>query len=300
MDLKHRSTRRAFLGLLGKGLLAATAVATVPSLAFAGNQGETGRGGEQILESADNHSETERKVEEILGFDVDVNDFAMLRNGGETIFNIQSPKNFQGYIGFSESYLERNPESAQNDLLAMYELQKSNGNLDGVSLWNAHWNDDNAYRNAHVAHSSIPLEEDWNTIAKGKGLPVQTKESGHETFYLPFPSRELDENVIKYLNTLESSPLKWDVEKLWGLDIDVFKTEADKRWILKGRSSTMLYNPQTEQFYVGGIWDRNTEIKNVDSKARQLLLKEKGSNWRLQMLDTTDNRTCSAYKASMF
>ena len=280
MNIESKISRRDFLGVLGRGVIVAGAVSAFPSLAY-----------------SKNHKETERNVEKILGFDVEVDGFNVLRNGGEVVFDIKSPKNFKGDIGFSESYLNRNLKSAKEDLLKMYNLKKENEGLDKVSLWNAHFRENDIIRNAEVGYSSIPLESDWNTIFNGKGILANNKEILCESFYLPFPSRTLDEKLIRYVKNLGENPLKYKIKELWDFDIDTFQTEAEKKWILKGRSSTMLYSPKEEKFYVGGVWDRDTKIEKIYEENRQLLLDEKGTQWLLQIIDTDSNITGSAYKA---
>ena len=282
MSIDSTISRREFLDWLGKGFAAAgAATVTVPGLAY-----------------AEDHSQTEREVEEILGIDVKVDNFEVIRNGGEVLFDIRNPRYFRGQIGFSEQYLRRNPEAARRDLRAMYELKKQRKDLDSVSLWSAHISDDNIIRSAQLGEYSIPLESDWSTIDNERGLKISSKESGYQPFYISLPSDKLDERAIKYLKALGASPPKWGVEKLWDLDVDVFKTKADPRLLLKGANSTMWYDPKTSQFYVGGLWKKGTKVLGFNERNRQLRLNENGAEWTLQMIDTKENRTCSAYRAT--
>lgn len=247
---------------------------------------------------AQEHSDVEKIVEDILGFDVSVGNFMVIRNGGEVAFDIINDK-FPKYngISFSEDYLKRSPEVAKKDLLAMYNLKKRFPELERIALWNALFNDNEIIRYVVIGKYRVDLGDDWETIVDGEGIRIWNEKCGLEDFYLPYPSDILDKKTIEYLNDLSENPPRYEIEKLWGLDVDVFKLKGDPQWILKGGSSTIFYDPISKKFSVGGMWGKGSEIKQVIQESKMIIINDNGRDWILQIIDTKENHTCSAYRA---
>jgi hypothetical protein len=237
----------------------------------------------------ENHDSVERKVQEILGTDVSVSNFVTLRNGGEHSFDITS-KGYGGRISFSQDYLERNPDGAGRELRSMYELKKRFPQVERVVLWNALEDEEGIMRYLKSGYRHADVSPDWRNIEgdiNATVLPVP------EDIYLRPPSDEVTEDLVSYL----CDDLSFGVERLWGLDIDVLKFESRPEWILKGGNSTIVYNPETEQFSLGGMWGKDAEVTKIDPANKTLTILDSHQLWELSLIDTHSNHRGSAYRA---
>jgi len=179
-------------------------------------------------ETKDNYfqkEKIEKDIEKILGFDVSLNNSKRIicsPSSTGIIFDITSNK-FNGEITFSKDYLERNLGGAKEDLLAMYKLKKDFSAIKYINLWNCGYEDPKRF--IKVGGETIYLEEGWKNIIPADGIRINKELCGfyHGFFYLPYPSNEFDQRLVDYIKKIEQHPPEYCVEKLWGLDIDVFK-----------------------------------------------------------------------------